>query len=171
MENQEQLSFWKKAQIHNKNWVKNPGSRAALEFGPNLLEVRTCLEKSDKFPKILIWPDLPESEFRLEWLYEKIWSFHTSSIWLGLKVMNRGFEFKFKLNRAHVQWSTAVYKMKHCRLHISGYSETRWKMPRRGGVNRQNLKFTPFKTIKPEVNSNWIPLTGSLVHRKYVMCF
>jgi hypothetical protein len=54
MENQEQLSFWKKAQIHNKNRVKNPGSRAALEFGPNLLEVRTCLEKSDKFPKILI---------------------------------------------------------------------------------------------------------------------
>jgi hypothetical protein len=34
--------------------------------------METCLEKSDKFPKILIYHALPEYEFRLAWLYAKI---------------------------------------------------------------------------------------------------
>jgi hypothetical protein len=58
----------------------------------------TCLEKSDKFSKILICLDLPEPEFRLAWLYSKICRFHTSSICLGLKMKKEGFEFEFKIN-------------------------------------------------------------------------
>jgi hypothetical protein len=74
-EDKEQLYFWKKVQIRNKN----PGSGTAFEFRPNLLEVQTCLEKSDKFTKIHICPDLPDFEFRLAWLYREILCFHTSS--------------------------------------------------------------------------------------------
>jgi hypothetical protein len=43
------------------------------------------LKKFEKFPKFLIWLDLPDCEFRLAWLYGKNWSFHSSPIWIGLK--------------------------------------------------------------------------------------
>jgi hypothetical protein len=46
--------------------------QTAFEFGPNLLEVQTYLEKSKKIPKILICFDILEYEFRLTWLYGKI---------------------------------------------------------------------------------------------------
>jgi hypothetical protein len=40
---------------------------------------------SGKFPKILIFLDLPECKFRLAWWYDEMSSSHTSSTWLGLK--------------------------------------------------------------------------------------
>jgi hypothetical protein len=74
--------------------------QTAFEFGPNLLEVQTGLEKSDKFRKILIWLELPKCEFSFPWFYGKICIFHTSSLGLGLKIKKEGFEFEFKLNQA-----------------------------------------------------------------------
>jgi hypothetical protein len=68
MEDMEQFSIWKKVKIR----TKNPRTGNAFEFGPNLLEVQTCLEKSNNFPKILICLDLLDCEFRLAWLYGKI---------------------------------------------------------------------------------------------------
>jgi hypothetical protein len=65
----EQLSFWTQVQIQIRTRTKNPGSKTAFEFGPNLLGVQTGLEKSDKFPTILICLHLPDCEFRLIWLY------------------------------------------------------------------------------------------------------
>jgi hypothetical protein len=47
------------------------------------------LEKSDKLPKLLICPDLAECEFRLAWLYGKIQSFHTSSIWTWFEIKEK----------------------------------------------------------------------------------
>jgi hypothetical protein len=79
MKEKEQLSFWKQVQTQNRIWIKIPGRRPTFEFGSNLLGVQTCLEKSDNFPKILICLDLLDCEFRLTWLYDKIWSLHTSS--------------------------------------------------------------------------------------------
>jgi hypothetical protein len=76
MEDREQLSFWQKVQIQ----IKNSGSKTALEFGQNLLGIQTCFEKSEKFSKNLVFHDLPECEFRLTWLYGKIFSFHRNSI-------------------------------------------------------------------------------------------
>jgi hypothetical protein len=81
MKDMEQLSFWKKFQIRNIIWIKNPGSKTASKFDPNLFGVQTGLKKSDKFPKILICLSLLEHEFRLVWLYGEIWSFHPSFIW------------------------------------------------------------------------------------------
>jgi hypothetical protein len=69
MEDKEQLSLWTQVQIQIRNRTKNPGSKNAFEFGPNLLGVQTSLEKSGKFPKILICLGLPDCEFRLTWLY------------------------------------------------------------------------------------------------------
>jgi hypothetical protein len=46
--------------------------RKAFEFEPNLLEVQTCLENFDNFPKIHICLVLLDGEFRLAWLYGKI---------------------------------------------------------------------------------------------------
>jgi hypothetical protein len=60
MENEEQLSLWKQVQIRNEISIKNPGSKSTFEFGPNLLGIQTCLEKSDKFLKIPICLGLPE---------------------------------------------------------------------------------------------------------------
>jgi hypothetical protein len=68
MQDKEQLSFWKQVLIQNIR-TKIPTSKTAFEFGPNLLGVQTGLEKSDKFPKIVICLDLPECEFRLIGLY------------------------------------------------------------------------------------------------------
>jgi hypothetical protein len=65
MEDMEQHSFWKQVQIWSRIHNKILGSKTVFEFGPNLLGVQTCLEKYDKFPKILIYLDLPEYEFRL----------------------------------------------------------------------------------------------------------
>jgi hypothetical protein len=86
MEDKEQLSFWKKVKIQERIWIKNSESKTTFEFGPNLLGIQTCLGKSDKFPKIFVCPDPLECEFRMTWLYGKIWSFPKSSIWLGLKI-------------------------------------------------------------------------------------
>jgi hypothetical protein len=47
------------------NLNKKSMKQTAFEFGPNLLEVQTCLERSNKFPKILICVDLLECELRL----------------------------------------------------------------------------------------------------------
>jgi hypothetical protein len=69
--------------------MKIPGRKSTFEFGPNLLGVQTCLEKSEKFSKILICLDLPDCEFGLAWLYGKICSFHTSSLGLGLKEIEK----------------------------------------------------------------------------------
>jgi hypothetical protein len=68
MEDMEQFSIWKKVKLR----TKNPRTGNAFEFVPNLLEVQTCLEKSNNFPKILICLDLLDCEFRLAWLYGKI---------------------------------------------------------------------------------------------------
>jgi hypothetical protein len=81
MEDKEQLSFWTQVQIQITTRTKIPWSIIAFEFGPNLLGVQTGLEKFDKFPKILIYLDLWDCEFRLTWLYDGIWSFHASSPW------------------------------------------------------------------------------------------
>jgi hypothetical protein len=44
---------------------ENSWNQTAFELGPNLLEVQTCLEISNKFSEIVICLDLPECEFRL----------------------------------------------------------------------------------------------------------
>jgi hypothetical protein len=59
--------------------IKNPESKTAFEFGPNLLGFNLIWKNSGKFLKILSCLDLPECEFRLTWLYSEISSFHTSS--------------------------------------------------------------------------------------------
>jgi hypothetical protein len=41
----------------------------------------------------------------------------------SLKIMKRVFEFEFELNQVHLLSIPSNYKMKHCRLHIGGYSE------------------------------------------------
>jgi hypothetical protein len=82
----EQPCFWKQVQFQNRIWITILGSKTDFEFGPNLLGVQSHLERFDKFPKIIIFLDIPECEFRLAWLYGKIWSFHTSFIRLGLKI-------------------------------------------------------------------------------------
>jgi hypothetical protein len=69
MEDKEQLYFCTQVQIRHRIQTKIPGSQTAFEFGPNLLGDHTGLEKSDKLPKILIYLDLPDCEFRLTWLY------------------------------------------------------------------------------------------------------
>jgi hypothetical protein len=66
----EQLSFWNQVQIRNIIEIKNPRNRTDFEFHLMSLGIQTFLEKSDKFPKILIC--LIEYEFRLAWLYGKI---------------------------------------------------------------------------------------------------
>jgi hypothetical protein len=60
LKDKEQLTFWKKVLIQNRIRIKSYGSKTTFEFGPNLLEVQTYLEKSDKFSKIHICPDLPK---------------------------------------------------------------------------------------------------------------
>jgi hypothetical protein len=40
----------------------------------------------------------------------------------SLKIMKRVFEFAFELNQFHLSLIPSNYKMKHCRLHITGYS-------------------------------------------------
>jgi hypothetical protein len=72
MEDKKQLYFWTQVQIRNIIQTKIPGRQAVFEFGPNLLGVQTGLDKSDKFPKILICLDLSDCEFRLTWLYGEI---------------------------------------------------------------------------------------------------
>jgi hypothetical protein len=72
MKNKEQLLFCMQVQIGNLIRTKNHGRRTAFEFEPNLLEVQTCLETSDNFPKIPICLDLPYCEFIMAWLYGKI---------------------------------------------------------------------------------------------------
>jgi hypothetical protein len=52
--------------------MKNPGSRTVFEFDSNLLRIQIGLEESNKFPKIPIYLDLSEYEFRLTWLHDKI---------------------------------------------------------------------------------------------------
>jgi hypothetical protein len=59
MKGKEQFSFWKKVQITNRIWIKILGIKTAFEFELNLLDIQTYLEKSYKFPKILIYLDLP----------------------------------------------------------------------------------------------------------------
>jgi hypothetical protein len=63
MEDMEQLLFWRKVQILNRIRTKIPGIQTVFEFGPDSLGVQTGLEKSDKFPKILICLDLLDCEF------------------------------------------------------------------------------------------------------------
>jgi hypothetical protein len=72
VEDREQLSFWKQVQIRSTIRIKIPGRKTAFELEPNLLGVQTSLEKSNKFPNILICLDLPECEFGLAWLHGKI---------------------------------------------------------------------------------------------------
>jgi hypothetical protein len=72
MKDKEKLSFWKEVQIQNIIQIKIPRSKTTFEFGPNLLGIRTYLEKCDKFPKILTCLALLECEFRLAWLFRKI---------------------------------------------------------------------------------------------------
>jgi hypothetical protein len=81
MEYKEQLFLWKQVQTQNIILIKIPGSRTAFEFGPNLLGDQIGLKKSGKFPKNLIFLALSDCEFRLVWLYDKIWSPPTSSPW------------------------------------------------------------------------------------------
>jgi hypothetical protein len=77
-----------------------------LEFNSNLLGIQTGLEKSDKFPKIPICLNLPEYEFRLAWLHDKIWRFHTRPWWLGLRIKEKGFEFEFKLEPSSIAFDS-----------------------------------------------------------------
>jgi hypothetical protein len=56
----EQFLFLNQVEIRNIIWIKNPESRTIFEFDSNLLGIQTGLEKSDKFPKIPIYLDLPE---------------------------------------------------------------------------------------------------------------
>jgi hypothetical protein len=53
MKSKEQLFFWKKVHILNRIWIKIPESKIAFVFELKLLEVQTCLKKSDKFSKFL----------------------------------------------------------------------------------------------------------------------
>jgi hypothetical protein len=39
MKDKEQLSFWKQVQIQNRSCIKNPESKTASKFDPNLLGV------------------------------------------------------------------------------------------------------------------------------------
>jgi hypothetical protein len=55
MEDMEQPCFWKQVQFQNRIWVTILGSKTDFEFGPNLLGVQSQLERSDKFPKIIIF--------------------------------------------------------------------------------------------------------------------
>jgi hypothetical protein len=64
-EDKEQLFYWRQVKIQKIIRTKIPGSKISFEFGPNLLGVQTSLEKSEKFPKILICFDLLDCEFRL----------------------------------------------------------------------------------------------------------
>jgi hypothetical protein len=118
----EQPAFWKQVQIQKRIWIKILGRKTAFKFDPNLFGAKPGLEKSDKFPKILICLDNLEREFRLAWLYGKIWSFIQASFDI-LKIMKRVFQFEFKLSQAHLPSIPRNYKMKHCRLHIIGCSE------------------------------------------------
>jgi hypothetical protein len=59
-------------QIRIRTQAKIHGSKTTFEFGPNLLGVQTSLEKSNKFPKILICLYLADCEFILAWLYGEI---------------------------------------------------------------------------------------------------
>jgi hypothetical protein len=102
MRDTEQLSIWNQVKIRNKIEITIPGSKTIFEFGPNLLGVQTSLEKSDKFPKILICLGLPECEFRLTWLHGEIWSFHTGSIWLGLKVSEKRVWIEIQTNPSSI---------------------------------------------------------------------
>jgi hypothetical protein len=102
VEDTEQLSFLNQVQIRNKIWIKNPGIRTVFEFDWNLLVIQTGLEKSDKFPKIPIYLDLLECEFRLAWVHDKISRFHTLPWWLGLRIKEKGFEFEFKLETSSI---------------------------------------------------------------------
>jgi hypothetical protein len=80
MRDSEELYFLDQVQIPNRILVKILGSQTAFEFELNLFEVQTCLEKSNKFPKIHICLGLQECEFILAWLYGKICNFHPSPI-------------------------------------------------------------------------------------------
>jgi hypothetical protein len=44
MKNKEQLSFWTQVQTQIRTQTKNPGSKTAFEFGPNLLGIPIGLE-------------------------------------------------------------------------------------------------------------------------------
>jgi hypothetical protein len=119
MEDKEQLSFLKQVQIRNRIYIKNPRSKTAFEFGPKLLEVQTRLEKSDKFPKFLIWIDLPDWHHCMAKIEASIEALHR----LGLKEKGKRFDFEYKLNQVHFLLIPRNYKMKHCRLQSNDYSE------------------------------------------------
>jgi hypothetical protein len=55
-----------------QNLNEKSKKQTTFEFGPNLLEVQIGLEKSDKFPKIIIFLEILEYEFRLTWFYGQI---------------------------------------------------------------------------------------------------
>jgi hypothetical protein len=71
-EDKEQLTFWNQVQIRERIRIKNSRSKTDFEFGSNLLGIQTYLEKSDKFPKILVCLGPLECEFRFTSLYVKI---------------------------------------------------------------------------------------------------
>jgi hypothetical protein len=118
IEDRAQLFFLKQVQIRNRIWIKNYGSRIIFEFDSKLLGIQTGLEESDKFEKNPIDLDLLEYEFRLAWLHDKIWRFHTCPWWLGLRIKEKGFEFEFKLEPSSIAfdslkftwWTTIDYK-------------------------------------------------------------
>jgi hypothetical protein len=116
--------FWGQVQIQNIIWIKIPGSKTTFEFKLNLLEAQACLEKLVNSLKFLLALSL--QNVNLDWYscMEKNCSFHTSFIWLGLKIRKRGFEFEFKLNQVPLLWIRCNYKMKNCILCISCYSDT-----------------------------------------------
>jgi hypothetical protein len=120
IKDKEELSFWKQVQISNKIWSKIPGSQTTFEFELNLFEVQTCLENSVKFPKILTYLGLTECEFRLGWLYGKTYSFHTSSIWLGLQILtfslnsNPAARYCARAPASPVSAPVAHHLHKHC---------------------------------------------------------
>jgi hypothetical protein len=145
MEVREQHSFWKQVQIRNIIWTKIPGSKIAFEFGLNFLGVQTGLEKSDKFLKIHISPDIPDYEFRLAWLYGKTWNFQTSSPWTWFERKWKRVWISIQLNQVHLLLIPSNYKMQHFRLQGNGYNK-----------NYGCYTNEPTSTNKP--SQDWAPL-------------
>ena len=123
MEYMEQLFISTQVQIRNRIWTKIPGNKTTFEFGPNLLGVQTGLEKSDKFPKFLICPALQIMNLDCHGCMAKTEVSILALLGLGLNENEKSVSIWIQLNQAHMPLIPSNYKMKHYRLHITGYSE------------------------------------------------
>jgi hypothetical protein len=84
------------------------------------------MEKSNKFPKILIYLELPECEFRLAWLCGKDFRSRTCSMWTWFEnEENEDLDLNSNQNQVHLPLIHNDYMRKKCSLYNSGYSDTR----------------------------------------------